>query len=601
MLLTKNAVANRRQIDWLLPCLVALALIGIGVWLHIGFSLEAGELVFFKNAYDEDTYALFTVLSDQIRLDRLLSAWLTVAFRNWTGGYDLAFVLADAFLPAAAFVSCWYLVGRLYRAAEYRVFWALLILFSPDLFSLGSAASPTARLYAFSSFKAIFGDLGSVLVPPIETSYLNILRSFEPQLAYVAGFLFVGLLVRVVLTETGRPHWGALVSLGLAHCLILVTYSIVSYPLLALEFYAALILFVAGSLIAASVLLAYFLVSLAIVVYSASLVLDGPNLVVASHLPSIGTSTIGAVGLCLVIAFTLVKYWFSGRRLWLALGFAGLPVVLINQQVITGVMVSNKDWERYINHPLLLIGAAIFFSDPYFRTINPQPAVRLSLRVVSALLVLGMLIFAVDGTLKTRDYWISLNDKSLAIARAIEARPDLLGGDTQLLLDETSLAPLVAIRNGSRLNFLIDYTNVFTNWIPSSTEASYRVPKTGVEMFEYWRLSAKTPEAVEELLRSEAQSRAGFYSGFFFNLCDYWYPCTDNRAVKSELIQVLIGKVVEAYEAYLSDHTDGGEEHYLLITTTPVPGPFDRNFSPVPVASASAGQAVAYVFEQASD
>ncbi len=285
MLVTKNAVANRRQIDWLLPCLVALALVGIGAWQHVGFSMEAGELAFFKNAYDEDTYALFTVLSDQIRLDRLLSAWLTLGFRNWTGDYDLAYVLADALLPAAAFVSCWYLVGRLYRTAEYMVFWALLILFSPDLFSLGSAASPTARLYAFSSFKALFGDMASVLVPPIETSYLNILRSFEPQLAYVAGFLFVGLLLRVVLTETGRTRWGVLVLLGLSHCLVLVTYSIVNYPLLALEFYAALILFVAGSRLAASVLLAYFLISMAVVAYSASLVLDGPNLVVASHLP----------------------------------------------------------------------------------------------------------------------------------------------------------------------------------------------------------------------------------------------------------------------------------------------------------------------------
>ncbi len=276
-------------------------------------------------------------------------------------------------------------------------------------------------------------------------------------------------------------------------------------------------------------------------------------------------------------------------------------MVLINQQVITGVMVSNKDWERYINHPLLLIGATIFFSDPCFRTIALRPGFRRGLSVGSASLVLGLLIFALDGTLKTRDYWISLNDKSLAITRAIETRQDLMEGDAQLLLDETSLAPLVAIRHGSRLNFLVDYTNVFLNWIPSSTEASYTVPKTGTEMFEYWRLSAKTPEAVGELLRTEAQSRAGFYSGFFFNLCDYWYPCTDSRAVKSELIQVLIGKVVDAYTAYLSDHTGDAAKKYVLITTAPVPSPFDRTFSAVPVASASAGQAVAYVFEQMSD
>jgi|GEM_PF-1839784 len=598
MYLNRTRSARPGTTDWLLPCLTAMVLVGIGAWQQFGFSLDVGELAFFKNAYDEDTYTLFTVIMEEQRLDRLLSATLIRLFKAWTGEYDLAFILADTLLPATAFLSCWYLTGRLFRSAELRTFWALAILFSPDLFSLGSAASPTASLFTLSSFKALFGGMGSVLVPPIETSYLNIFRTFEPQIAYVVGFLFLGLLLRLFFSRSGKPRWRELFLLGLVQCFVLMIYSIVGYPLIALEFYVALILFVAGARKVAFVLLAYFLISLVVVSVAASRLLDGQSLVIASRLPSIGTSTVGSFALCLVIFTLLARRRFADSSLWLSLGVTGLPVLLMNQQIITGLMVSTKDWERYINHPLLVIGAAIFCSalPKTENWVEPKAARIFAAGLIS--LSVGILLFSIQGTWQTRDYWASINEKSLAMTRTIELVSQRSNGEVILVLDEVSLAPLIAVRSGRDQTFLVDYTTNFTDPIPSSTAADYKVSDNGFNMFEYWRLAAKSPDVVETLLRTEAQSRAGFYSGFFFNLCDYWYPCSDNRTVKVELIQSLIGIVVEAYEAYLGEHRSRSNRNYLLVTTDPTRGTFDRHFQPDAVASARAGSVTAYAFEQ---
>jgi hypothetical protein len=588
-------------LNWLFPGLVTLVLIGIGGWLHLGYSYDIGQLAFFKNAYDEDTYALFTEILDDIRLDRLLSALLLQSARDWFGGYDLAFILADALLPAMAFLSCWYLAGRLYQGAEVRTFWALLILLSPDLFSLGSAASSTADLISLSTFKALFGEMGQILVPPIETSYLNIFRTFEPQLAYVVGFLFVGILLKIFVESADTPRTLDLVLLGLVQVFVLMTYSLVSYPLIAVEAYAAIIMFITGTRKAALVLVSYLMFSVLCIGVSSSSVLNGIDLVFHNRIPSFGTSTFGSIGICFVVFTVLAIRRFADRLLWLALGFSGLPLVLMNQQLITGLMVSTKDWERYVNHPLLFIGAAILCSQlPFPKGRHAWPKAKF-FRAAMILLTSGMLIFAINGTGRTRENWVSINETSLAMTRAVKAVSERVSDASILVLDDVSLAPLIAVRSKGALEFLVDYTDVFINPIPSSSAADYKILDSGFDLFEYWRLASATPEFVEQLLRSEAQSRGGFFSGFFFNLCDYWYPCSDNRAVNSELIQSLIGMVVEAYEGYLSGQPTGSAKRYLLVTTDPTRGAFERHFAPNPIATEQAGNVTAYVFRLGSE
>lgn len=582
-----------RRPDWRLPTVVMTFLVLLGAWQHLNFSWNVGEVVFFKNSYDEDSYALFSFLQDSARLDRILSTLLIKAIRVTAGGsFDAGFIIADTILPALAFLASYFLTACLFRRVEIRVLWALVILFAPDLFSLGNSLSITSYFLPLASFKSLFGALHETLVPPIDTSYLNIFRSFEPQLAYVVGFTFAALLIRFTLHDAFT--WTKVGLLAAVQCLLLLSYSIIGYPLLLLELYAASNLLVVGSARKGFILVSLFVISVVIVVFSASVTLNNQNLTFSSRLPTISTSVLGSTLLCLLILLWLWRRKFEVRTLWLALGIAGMPLLLMNQQIVTGLMVSTKEWERYINHPLLVIGFAVFWSSFSAKQSNKwsRPA---------AIIASGaILVFAFDTSRRQLGAWTSLNTDSMAMARAIDAVSNRLSPNVRLILDNPSLAPLIAVRREGKKGFLVDYTDVFLHPVPSLDLTNFKVREYGFRVFEYWKLSGTTPIDAEGLLQKEAAGRSGFYSAFFFNICDFWYPCSDNRAVKTELIQQLISVVIDRYREFLSSAVLEPNMRYLLVATEKNLGSFKRSFNPIPVASGLAGDTRAYVFEQQS-
>lgn len=281
---------------------------------------------------------------------------------------------------------------------------------------------------------------------------------------------------------------------------------------------------------------------------------------------------------------------------WVALGFSGMPALLMNQQILTGLMVSTRDWERYINHPLLAIGAAIFCGT--FAATRSFGYVQKSYRIAAVIAAATILLFVFDSGRRTSAGWTSINVNSLAMARAIDAASDQLAPHVVLVLAEPSLAPLIAVRRGGKRGYLIDYTDVFLDLVPTSDLTDFKITEHGVRMYTYWKLSGTSPADVEQLLREEAATRAGYYSAFFFNICDYWYPCSDNRAVKTHLIEQLIGVVVDRYRQLLSKPLAEATTHYLLVTTEKDLGCFKSNFNPTPIASAAAADVRAYVFRQ---
>jgi hypothetical protein len=582
---------------------VVTFLVYLGAWQHLSFSWHVGEFAFFKNAYDEDSYALFPYLLHTTRLDRALSTLLLHVIRTATGGtFDAVFIIADTLLPAMAFCASYCLTAQLFRTIEMRVFWALLIVFAPDLFSLGSSTSLTSVFFPLAWFKSLFGALGETLVPPIDTSYLNILRTFEPQLAYVVGFTFAALLIRFTLGKETIPTRGSVMALTVVQCLLLTTYSPVGYPLILLELYAASILLVVGLRRRALILMLLFGISLLIVMFAASLTLTSQNFVFASRMPSISTGTIGSVLLSSVILTALWVRNLNDRTLWVAFGFAGMPALLMNQQVLSGLMVSTKDWERYINHPLLVIGAAIFCSSfaatRHFGIIGGAPGTARGLKIAAIIATSAILFFAFNSAQKTVAGWTSINVDSLAMARAIDAGSNQITPNVFLVLDTPSLAPLIAVRRGGKRGFLIDYTDVFLDLVPTFDLANFKITEHGLRMFTYWRLSGISPSEAERQLRKETASRAGFYSAFFFNICDYWYPCTDNRAVKTALIGKLIGLVIDRYRRFLSQPSLESGTRYFLVTTAASLGDFKPSFNSTPISCGAAENVKACVFSQ---
>lgn len=580
-----------------LPLVFVTLLVLFGVWQHLWFSWTIGEFAFFKNAYDEDTYALFPDALNTWRLDRVLSTTILKMLLWVSGGsYDLALVAADAFLPPLAFLSAYFLAAQMFRSASARALCALTIIFAPDLFSLGNAVTFTSSQLPIAALRLAFGPLGEQLVPPIETSYINLIRSFEPQVSYAVGFLFAGLLVRIVRQSERTVGGGLLLTLAAVQSLLLLSYSVVGYPLLILELYVAALLGIWRSRRAAAFLALLFIVSAAIAAVSAMQTLDGGNAMFQSRLPTISVAVIGGLFLCVIVAWALWSVRFSNRLLWLALGLAGLPIAVMNQQILTGVMVSTKDWERYINHPTLVISASLFLAAYVVPRLDGRS--RRRLHIAAPILCAAVIAVVVDGSRRSYSMWASMNIESVAIARAVDQASATLPANTLLVLDNVSLAPLVATRRNGERNFLADYTNVFLDRIPSSSPENFKITRHGYALFEYWRLIDRTPEAVDELLRSEASMRGGFFSAFFFNVCEYWYPCTDSRDVKVETIAALIPVVVDAYRSYL---TTGGSQfsgkHFVLVETA-VDQKAHGHFSADPIARETVAGVAASVYLQ---
>src|SRR5437868_8305822 len=116
--------------------LFVLGFVALGLWQHLYFSYSVGEFVFFKNAYDEDTYVLFPFGVAGFRLDRMLSGAIVSAIL-WLshGSYSFTLMALDALLPPLIFLAAYYAGAAIFAKFPARSLFALVLVFASDLFS----------------------------------------------------------------------------------------------------------------------------------------------------------------------------------------------------------------------------------------------------------------------------------------------------------------------------------------------------------------------------------------------------------------------------------------------------------------------------------
>jgi hypothetical protein len=205
-------------------------------------------------------------------------------------------------------------------------------------------------------------------------------------------------------------------------------------------------------------------------------------------------------------------------------------------------MASTREWERYVNLPFVVVAGGIVISRARWQFSWQRPVIVLAAIIVAS--------FVVAASVRTYELWLPDNLKSLAIARAVTATDAKLGRDFLLVLDQPEYAPFVEVRLGRPLHSLLNYTDIFKNPIASTPD--FKPTALADSLFEYWRLTAVTPDAARKILEQEIRQRAGYYSGFLFNLCEYWFPCTDGRSVKTEKIVAALPSVIVSYATFLA-------------------------------------------------
>jgi hypothetical protein len=524
--------------------MVALAMFvgGLGAWPHLQFSLTIGEPTFFFGAYDEDSYFIEFMqgmLGSYRPLSNVVFDALSFLFGH---SRDAILIGADILLPMIASLAAFVLAMEIGRNWPERLLLSLLFLFGQELFSLNCQAMWPHGLDWYARLRAYLGPLNS-LVPVYDTAYLNIFRTPEPQISFALLFL---LLTAVIRLAAGRSeHWTVWL-LFCGNALLGAGYVFLAISALLFQASAAFIFLALGRIRVAALMTAATALGSTILLM---VILFNPSpagLVFHSRLPIITPTLIGSVLAVAIFLRPLLSRYRKLPAAWLSLALMMMPMVLLNQQVVTGLMVSARDWERYANYPLFICGAALAISivwgeKKFFRQ-APLPV------LVIVVGTLGLLI----ATAQTRSYrhFFQFNASSVAIARTL-AQAENVPLTTPVVVSPLMYAPLVRIRTGDARPILLDFSRVVLAPIPRLPEDG-RQPRPGPYeslLFEYFRLDGVSPDALREILMDEARAHNGFFLHFLFNIVDWWAASSDRRAVRD--VSPIIPQIVERYRQYV--------------------------------------------------
>ena len=525
----------------------------LGMLPYVEFARAQGSLREFVSAFDEATY----LLGDTSTPYRYLSeAAVEVIAAVTPGGVAGLLIAADILIPVVVAAAAWLLVRNLVQHDGLRVLCVLLLLFGQELFSV--ANSIVWPRNAIETLQELYPPTTTKLIPDATTSYFGLFRTPEPGVSWVLLFTFLALVSRDPLRAFDHPRrlatYTIFAVLGFAYPFIsvpvvLLTTAILAWALVHERGHARAI---GGAL-----LLGVGSFALAALVSAIGDPVSGTSVLFQSRYPTVTPAV--AAGLIVVAAATLGYRGEVVRRLDLLVPVTAalIPVVATNQQLLTGRMVSARDWERYANYQLVLFSvlclATTVLRD---RWAASRPESRLN--VVGAA---GWAVAAVLGVLLLgwqRDVyaaWAPTNAAAQDTARLIDSARNGSDG-APVVLENAGLTPLVRLLTDDEPRFLVDYTRLFQEPVRSfsaGTPPDQAGPHRE-ELFAHAHRLGWTPEQLELQLRQEVVGDAGgFYSHFVFALADVWPPLTDGRGLRRSEALRRLPLVTAAYRAYLAD------------------------------------------------
>ncbi|MGH9365779.1 MAG: hypothetical protein ACRD1B_11035 [Thermoanaerobaculia bacterium] len=576
-----QTVRARRQFGSLAPLLLSGFVAALGLLPHARLGAQAGSLVFFKSAYDEDTYALWSFLAGGPLLPgRLLSTGMLKAFYElFFHSWDAAEIGADVVLPVLAVWLTWWLASRVTHGVLARVALLLGLLFGQELLSLGNSAIWRSPHWNLGYLRSVL-NRSVALVPDYATSYLSLFRTPEPQISILV-FLAILILLLPPADASGPPTRVALTAVVLHGSLAFAS-----------VWFAAAIVVLELSLAATWVLLGepekgiriarlggigLFSVALG----SAAFALLGGaggfvTVLFRSRLPSVSPASVLACALLGGLAFRMWKGIRTDRAALAAACFCSV-LALTNQQIVSGWMISVRDWERYVNYPLLILGAALWMSqEGAWRTRNSIVGSRVGLAAVVAYAAFVL----VRAELRAYDGFLHDNQESLAMAAALNQISNPADQQRVLVLADPHLAPLLEFRMRRYLPCAIDHTDVFLRRVDpmSKRDGAWGLRSAfKARLFEHFARLGWSPADVSRTLSAEVEQRAGFYLGFLFSIKDYWYPLTDDREVRQEELQAMVPKLVTDYRTLLASQPSSWLQTAIVLTEE---GP-DRRTAPL--------------------
>jgi hypothetical protein len=591
-----------------IACGLAAFVGGLGLWPHLQFANVIGEFRYFHGAYDEDTYTLSWMLGT-LRSSRALSGFaLSALHRMCFLSLDATLVASDFVFPFYATCAAYFAASQVVTGRPQRVLIALFLVFAADLLSLGSLAIWSDRRFNIFAFSQAVQAIAPNLVPPYETSFLAIFRTPEPQVSVALMFLTLGLFAKFMRNANAAGR-GASLLLIVTISLLPLGYTFITAPLAAIAIGSmvvfALFRMKRGTIVTASGLLGAVFVSLAARHWlqsggqSTASLADG--LLFHSRMPVVTPATLASLILGSGLALWLFQQKHRTPLAFLALGCLLLPFLICNQQIVSGLMISARDWERNVSYPLLVFGATAASS-----LILPT-AMLDSKRFAAVAWLAAALCAAIVGRGQFAAFrmWETRNVESIAIVRALEATsPDLLA-NSSLTFEDAGISQFIQVRMRSSVNVPLTFYKVAMHFVPNMAPDATTADPSAYEdlVFAYWLRTGVDPKRAEELLRSEISQRAGTFTNYFFSFRDGWYPASDNRAVRPTELEQSVAPIIARYRRYLSpgDRRDVLDRPGLLISAKPLAElPVNPRVRNQVVASGEEHGVTAYVYSQSA-
>lgn len=593
---TEDRMTSDIKIDVYFATALALAIGILGLWPHFRFIAEVEEFRYLHYAYDEDTYILGW-LNGALRSTRFLSgAALSTVNLVTAGSLNATMILSDFLFPAIATLAAYFAACQIAVSKPVRSLAAITLVFAGDLFSLGSQAIWASS--TFNRFSHIIGMLGPNLVPPYETSFFSIYRTPEPQVSLTLMFIVLGLMAKLAKGEQSARTLGLSVA---TISLLPLGYTFVTFPVI-LIVVGALFVYSAHRMKAPSITILIGICG-SVALYtlcshwqpdnSQSTAVVAEALSYHSRLPIITPAVLASAVLGVTFAV-----WLVAARCWtpvalLALGCLITPFVLSNQQILTNTMISARDWERNASYQIIWFGAALAIAVIHSSKNWHTPTVSL---VAPTSLLLLILFVAARGQNLTYKMWLPHNEASIAMTRALNALDQKEVIASEITLENASLAPLLQLRFGAKLDIPLSFYRAGIDLIPNMEAKAIAALPSPLEpaAFANWDHNGIDPNDAEKLVKTEIQQKAGSYISYLFSFRDSWYPASDNRAVRPTELLRSIGPLIDRYRIYLCRNRD--TKPHLLVSTKS--NPKNTRYTDVLLSSAKADNSSASVFRQ---
>ncbi len=601
-----QAIASPSRADLLAAGAVATFVGLLGLWPHLGFIKEIGELRYFQGAYDEDSYILSWLLGT-LRSTRALSGFaLSVVYAISSRSLDATLILSDFVFPFLATCAAYFAASQVLSSRVARVLVSLLLVFANDLFSLGNLAVWTSGRLNIFAFSQAVGVIGPNLVPPYETSFLAVFRTPEPQVSFTLMFLILGLLARFA-GDISAAKRGAAIALIAAIALLPLGYTFITAPMAAIVAGSMILFAVTGRKTGAAATAIGLAGATCVVLVAHHWQQSGgqstsslaTGLSYHSRAPVITPAVLWSLGLGLWLSHWLLRQQDRGPLAFLALGCLLLPLLLSNQQIISGVMISARDWERNVSYPLLVFGAATMAS-----LIVPSAQMKASRAAKIAWIGCAVCILVVVRAQSVAfRMWDPRNVESMAIVRALQAADPALVADSRLTFSDVGISQFIQVRMKDAVNVPLSFYKVAMNFIPNMAPGATQAEPSPYEnlVFEFWLRTGVSPEQAENMLRTEIGQRAGTFTNYLFSFRDAWYPASDNRAVRQAELERSVGPIIARYRDYLRpDNRRGFFDQPALLISAKAPAelpatPWIRNEY---VGSGNARGVTAYLYRQ---